>query len=179
MRDYLAEMDEIMSVATEGSGWIASVLAAKIYAKLMEEDRELIDGWLHAAAIDTLRRQILSKTNAARTRERARAQRGEFADQARDFETGDDAGGVKLLGMFALMHTVNAEDVRKRAGEMTGADHLFVADSYQQRGQRNLMEAAFHRAVAAKVGDKRTDEVLDLETYSVMYRSITGTEGKG
>lgn len=173
-RDYLAEMDERIAEATKGSGWTAAIVAAKIYAELITEDRDLLDGWLHTLATDTLRRVIQARANAARSRERARAARGEFADAARDFATGEDAGGVKLTGMYALTHVVNAEDVRKRAGEMTGADHKFVAESYQTRGQRSLLEAAFHRAVAERVGDQRTDEVFTLQEYETMYRSVVG-----
>lgn len=175
-RDYLGEMDDLITEATKGSGWTAAIIAAKLYGQLITDDRDLLDGWLHAMATDTLRRHIQGKVNAARMRERARAERGEFADAARDFATGEDADGLKLQGMFALTHVVDAEDVRKRAGEMSGADHLFVAGSYQTRGQKNLMQAAFHRAVAEKVGDKRTDEVMDLATYEQMYRSIVGDD---
>lgn len=174
-RDYIAEMDEQITDATEGSGWTAAIVAAKLYGRLLADDRDLLEGWLHEMATDTLRHAIIRRSHAARMRERARAARGEFADAARDFETGADAGGMKLQGMFALTHVVDAEDIRKRAGEMTGTDHLFVAESYQSRGQKNLMEAAFHRAVAEKVGEQRTDQVFSLQEYETMYRSVVGS----
>lgn len=173
-RDYLAEMDKHIDAATEGSGWVAAVVAGKLYARIAVDDPDLLDGWLHILGPDTLRRVIHERSSAARMRERGRARKGEFADAARNYETGEDSNGLKLAGMFALLHVVSAEDVRKRAGEMTGADHEFVARSYQKRGQRALMQAAFHRAVAEKIGTRRTDEVMDLGDYERLYRSIAG-----
>ena len=173
-RNYLAEMDQLIAEATEGSSWVAPVIAAKLYAELLENDPELIDGWLHIVGTDALSRAIRGKAAAARARERNRARRGEFADSARNFEKGEDSYGVKLLGLFAVMHVVNGDEVRKRAGEMTGADHLYVSERYRARGETALMEAAFHRAVAEKVGDRRTDEAMSLTDYQRLYQSIAG-----
>lgn len=173
-RDYIAEMDERIAELTQGSGWVAAAVAARLYRELLWKDRDLLSGWLYEMGPDTLRRHIQGRAAAQRARERARAARGEFADAAHRFETGEDSNGAKLVGMFALTHVVDVEDRRKRAGEMTGADHLYVANTYTARGQRNLLEAEFHRAVAKKVGDRRTDEVISLADYEHMYRSVVG-----
>jgi len=73
-------------------------------------------------------------------------------------------------------HAVDPEHLRKRAGDMTGADHRFVADSYQASGNYALLRAAFHNAVAKKVGTRKTSDVIDADTYETMYQSITSTK---
>lgn len=172
-RDFLAEMDTLIAEATSGSGWVAGVVAEKLYNQLVEKDTDLLDGWLDLMAKDTLRRAISGREHARRTRERNAAEPGRFSDAAREFAKGNDEGGNALLGMFSVTHVVSDENLRKRAGEMTGADHLFVAGTYQDRGKRAMMEAAFHRAIAKRVKDQRTDEVFGLEEYEAMHRSLT------
>lgn len=174
-RDYIAEMDACIEYATRGSGWVAAIVAEKVCAELAERDPQLLEGWLREMAADTLKRQIQARYAGARLREHHRVTRGAFADQARIFEEGKDENGARLLGMFALVHVVSAGDIRKRAGEMTGEDHLFVAERYHTRGTSDLMRAAFHRAVADKVGDRRTDEAMDLAEYESLYRSLART----
>lgn len=70
-------------------------------------------------------------------------------------------------------HAVTVDHVRKRAGDMTGADHKFVAATYTDTGNNAMMLAAFHRAVAKKVGNRKTCDVLNADRYEEMYRSIT------
>ena len=175
-RDWIAEMDSEISRLTEGSGWIAADLANKLFETLAIHDPALLEGWLIATGKDSLRRWISAHTAARRAQERKRAAAGKFAAYARDFEsaTDKDTQGERLAGMFAVLHVVDPSGIQKRVSEMTGTDHRFVGNSYQVRGKRALMEAAFHKAVADHIGDKRTDEVYDVENYERLYRSILG-----
>ena len=177
-RNYLAEMDARITELTEGSGWIAADLAHKLFSTLSIHDPELLEGWLIETGPDSIRRHIQARTRARRAQERKRAAAGRFAHYAKDYEsaTNKDTAGERLSGMFAVLHVVNPDGVQKRASEMSGKEHSFVADGYHIRGRAALMEAAFHRAVAEKVGDQRTDEVFSIEKYEEMYRSITTKE---
>jgi hypothetical protein len=177
-RDYIAEMDARIEAATRGSDWVAAIVAEKLCGQLMENDRDLLDGWLHAMAVPLLRRviglQVHRRNAAAKRGARSRA----FAAAADDFETAKDGEGREsaaavLLGMFSETHVVDENQNRKLAGDMTGPEHLFVAENeYQRSANTALMLAAFHRAVAKKVGKKRTADVLSEEQYEAMYVSI-------
>jgi hypothetical protein len=62
---------------------------------------------------------------------------------------------------------------------MTGVDHVFVAAGYQRQERTAAMLAAFHVAVAKKVGKRTTAEVLSVEQYERLYRSIVGDDQAG
>jgi hypothetical protein len=175
-RDWVKEMDEEIARLTEGSGWIAADLASKLFDSTAAHDPELLEGWLIATGKDSLRRWISAHAAARRAQERKRAAAGKFAAYARDFESATDKNtqGERLMGMFAVLHVVDPSGIQKRVSEMTGRDHRYVSTSYQTRGRRALMEAAFHRAVAGHIGDKRTDQVYSVENYERLYRSILG-----
>jgi hypothetical protein len=171
-RDYLAEMDARIAAATEGSGWVAAIVAEKLHAELLETDPDLLDGWLRATAADTLRLAIGMRSRNQRLIARRRAGARAFSEAAGEAEqTGDTA---PLIGLFTVDYVVDAENTRKRAADMTGPEHLFVAENtYQRSANQALMLAAFHRAVAAKVGDQRTSDVFSPEQYERLYLSIT------
>lgn len=84
---------------------------------------------------------------------------------------GDDTPRLRL-SMFSAMHVVDKENTRRSVGQMTGADHRYVARQYTADARVSQMEAAFHKAVAKKVGNATTADVMDEETYSALYRSI-------
>ena len=76
--------------------------------------------------------------------------------------------------MFSEAHVIDEDGTRKRAADMTGPEHLFVAEAtYKKSANRALMLAAFHQAVAKKVGKRRTGDVLTEEQYEALYLSIT------
>lgn len=171
-RDYIAEMNERIESATEGSGWVAAIVAQKLHAELQETDPDLLEGWLHAVAADTLRLAISTRSRNQRSAARQRAGSRRFQEAAKEAEeTGDTA---PLLGLFAVDYVVDEANTRKRAADMTGPEHLFVAENtYQRSANEALMLAAFHRAVAAKVKNKLTREVFSPEQYEAMYLSVT------
>lgn len=171
-RNYVAEMGERIEAATQGGGWIAAIVAQKLHAELAETDPDLLDGWLHAVAVDTLRMAIGTRSRVQRTVARRRAGSRVFGKAAAEAEESGDA--TPLLGLFALDYVVDEDNTRKRAADMTGSEHLFVAENtYQRSANEALMLAAFHRAVAKKVGKKRTSEVFTEAEYEAMYLSVT------
>lgn len=169
-RDYVAEMDEHISAATEGSGWVAAIVAAKLHAELLETDPDLLTGWLYALAPHMLTQAIRDRERSARSRARFRAGSRRFAAAAAEAEESGDV--MPMLGLFASRYVVDEQNTRKVAADMTGPDHLFVAGSYQRSANEDLMLAAFHKAVAKKVGKRRTADVLDEAAYEQLYRSV-------
>ena len=177
-RDYIAEMDARIEAVTKGSDWVAAVVAAKLHASLLESDPDLLDGWLRSVAPDVLRQAITLRVRQSNARARRGARAREFADAARDMEDASDGearetAARRLLSLFEQIHTVDDSDTRKRACDMTGPEHLFVAENqYERKAAPLLMEAAFHRAVAKKVGKRLTSAVFSAEQYQQMYLSI-------
>lgn len=171
-RDYLAEMGERIRAATTGSGWVAAIVAEKLHAGLLENDPDLLDGWLHAMAVQALRQEIGLRARVERTVTRRRAGARAFASAAGD--AGQSGDPAPLLGLFRVTHVIDPQNTRKRAADMTGEEHLFVAENtYQRSAHEALTLAAFHRAVGKKAGKRRTADVLTEEQYEAMYLSIT------
>lgn len=171
-RDYVAEMDARIAAATGESGWAAPVVAAKMHAALLETDPDLLNGWLHAMAVDVLRMAVGSRSRAQRTVARRRAASRIFGAAAAEAE--ETGNTIPLLGLFAVVHVIDADNTRKLAADMTGPEHLFVAENtYQQSANQALMLAAFHRAVAKKVGERKTSDVFSAQQYELLYLSIT------
>ena len=170
-RDYVTEMDAHIEAATRGSGWVAAIVAEKLHAELLETDPDLLDGWLRAVAVDSLRLAIGTRSRSQRTVARRRAGSRAFRDAVAEAEQSGDT--APLLGLFSVDYVVDEENTRKRAADMTGPEHLFVAENtYQRSANEALMLAAFHRAVAEKVGKRRTSEVFSETEYEAMYLSI-------
>lgn len=167
-RDYLSEMDKLIADATAGTEWAAPVVAAGLHADLLANDPDLLSGWLHASAVEMLRQAIANRSRAARTAARHGARPRAFAAAA---QAGDTAA---LVSMFAVDYVTGPGQTRKRVADMTGPDHEFVAGRYDQTGNRALLLAAFHRAVAAKIGDQRTADVYTEQQYAELHESITG-----
>jgi hypothetical protein len=173
-RDYAAEMGARIETATSGSDWTAAVVAEKLHAELLETDPELLDGWLRLMAADTLRLAIGLRSRRQRTVARVRARSRAFGKAA---EAAEESGDVTpLIGLFAVDYVIDSDNTRKRAADMTGPEHLFVAENtYQRSANEALMLAAFHRAVAAKVRNRKTSDVFSAEQYERLYLSVTRT----
>lgn len=155
-RDYQAEMLSLIQKACppDKSGFVAAVTASKLTAELLEKDPELLSGWLMARAEQTL---------AAYIGEIIRSRKGNGR-----------ADRFQKVVAYYVQHACEG-DVRKRACDMTGADHRFVARRYELTAKTAGLLRAFHEAVAERVGDKKTSEVYDLDTYNRQYQSITGS----
>lgn len=170
-RDYSAEMDKLIGEITEGTGWIAAIEASRLYTRLADDDPDLLNGWLHATAVSVIRRAIMARVHQRRTEARRRAAPRAFAAAA---AAGDETR-LREFSLFRVTHVVDEQQTEKRASDMTGPEHLFVAEhSYRAAASKSLMLAAFHEAVADKIGARPTSEVMTEQQYVSLYRSITG-----
>lgn len=165
-RNYSHEMSEIFDrIMTSGDDLVVSVEASKLVARLAETDPDLLRGWLANNA-----EQFVSDALGARLRsKRAYVRR---TSQVRAFSAAAQSGDLTRLHPFRIRHIVDEHNTQRSVGHMTGDDHVFVAQSYDMSAQTSQMLAAFHRAVARKVGSRRTEEVMDEDTYLRLYESI-------
>ena len=168
-RNYITEMDaQIRDAIDAETDWVPAVVARKLLASA---DPDLVDGWLHAMAADFLTLIITRRERAHRSVERARAGSRVFAAAIEDGE--EDA-----LAAFSVTYAIDGHNTRRRVADMTGADHLFVAGSYQASANARLLLAEFHRQVAKQVKRKRTADVFTEAAYARLYHSIIGGAGE-
>lgn len=170
-RDYLADMHDAIEAAIPDGDYTAPLVAAELVDRLRAEDPELLTGWLNLRAPAILADAIARRSNSRRQAARITAPRRAFAEAARAFaDTGDPVG----LRPFAAEYVVDEDNTRRTVARMTAADCLFVAGRYDETAQQAKLEAAFHRAVAKKVGQRTVSDAFTEEQYLAMYRSITG-----
>lgn len=170
-RNYLADMNTAIEEAVPGGDYTAPVVAAGLVAHLRETDPDLLAGWLDLRAEVVLADVIARRSNSKRQTARVFAPRRAFAEAARSFET---EGEAVALRPFAFEYVVDAANTRRAVGQMTSADCLFVAGRYEDTARQAKLEAAFHRAVAKKVGAGTVGDAFTEEQYLTMYRSLTG-----
>ncbi|MEV6737944.1 hypothetical protein AB0N14_13815 [Streptomyces sp. NPDC051104] len=169
-RDYIAEMRQAVEDAIPAGDYVASVVAAELVDRLREEDPELLSGWLHLKAPVILADVVARQSNSKRQAARIAAPRRAFAEAARSFSTDGD---VRALSPFAAEYVVDEANTRRTVAHMTADDCRFVASRYEEAARISKLEAAFHRAVAKKIGGQVIGEVFTEEQYLEMYRSVT------
>lgn len=170
-RDYIAEMNAAITEALGEGDIVAPLIAEKLHADLLETDPDLLDGWLRACAVHFLTRAIGDRDRRERTAARTRGEARRFRAATEAAVGGDDAP----LSLFATVrYVVDENETRRVLGDMTGTDHLFVADGYRESAAKARMLEAFHRAVARKVGKRKTSDVFTEAEYQRLYDSITG-----
>lgn len=151
-------------------GEVPALAAHDLFQKMAANHPEDLARMLHEHGpflFTQIFRDRLRSTRSKGVSERAATQFGEAAAQ---FTAGDLSVG-EFRGAFALPHRVGLSGAVKRAGEMTGADHLFVSERYNESAKTFKMRAALHAAIARKVGDRRTDEVYTETEYAALVGS--------
>lgn len=169
-RDFIAEMQQAVEDAIPEGDYVASVVAADLVDRLRAEDPDLLAGWLHLKAPVILANVVARRSNSRRQAARIGAPRRAFAEAARSFASDGD---VRVLSPFAAEYVVDEENTRRTVAHMTADDCRFVAARYEESARISKLEAAFHRAVAKKIGARSVGEVFTEEQYLEMYRSVT------
>lgn len=170
-RDYITEMNAAISAALGDGDIVAPVVAEKLLAGLQESDPDLLDGWLHASAAHFLTMAIGATDRRERTLFRRRS-------SARRFSEVTKSGDAAALSTFAVRLVIDDDNTRRPIGQMTGADHRYVAGEYGRSAATARMLQAFHVAVAKKIGKRKTVEVFSEDQYEQMYRSLVGPEAE-
>lgn len=166
MSESHARVLEAIDAATpEDGGYTAAEIAEKVVANL---PAPILDEWLHEHAAIFLTDLIGQRDRSRRASARHGARARTFSSLASDAQA--------LADHFSVVFVVNEQQTRKLAGDMTGADHTYVADEYGHSGRYDLLMEQFHRAVAKRVGRKTTREVFTPETYDRLFTKFVGEE---
>src|SRR3954468_10136646 len=152
-------IDDLLALhkTTLPSEFVVTIEAAKFLEQMKEKYPDDLTEWTDAHALGVITHSLRKLLQG--DRQRARGKRGQFRDATDQFDPGDP----ESVSVFAQRFVIDHDNMWRPLGEMTGKDHLFVAEQYTKTGRRALMEAAFHRAIAKRVGDKRTDEVFSAD----------------
>jgi hypothetical protein len=147
-------------------------VAASDFVEEMERDYpEDLAEWMRANAVrfctEALGDLLRGERRIAATRALPRA----FAEAV----AAGAEGNIAPLSAFSVVHRVNTENLRRAVADMKREDHLFVAGEYAASGNRALMLAEFHRAVARKCGRRCTRDVMSEATYVRLRDSILGS----
>lgn len=162
--------ETIDALRPEGD-YVRAVLGGKVIAHLAETQPDLLDAWLHDNAAVFMTDYIGVRERSQRATLRRGSEAAAFGAAAKAAEAGD----VAALSIFEARLIVDDNDTARRIGDMTSVDHLYVASAYDASAQADLMLAAFHKAVAKKLGRRRTADVLSEQQYERLYRSIVRT----
>lgn len=154
-------------VLESGHDLTVSVEAARLVSRLRDEDPELLRDWLWNNA-----EQFVA--DALGTRNRSRRAHIRKVGQAMAFGKAASAADPAALAPFRIRYTIDEDNTQREVARMTGDDHLYVAQNYDMDAMTSQMLAAFHRAVARRVGSRPTEEVMDEATYLKLYASIMG-----
>lgn len=157
----------LRSVLESGRDVVVSVEAAKLVARLREDNPDLLRDWLWYNAEQFVSDALGSRNRSRRAHVRRTCAAVSFSQAA------NSADPVAELAPFRVRHVIDINHTQREVGRMTGEDHLFVAQAYELEAVTSQMLAAFHRAVARRVGDRTTREVMDEATYLRLYNSIT------
>lgn len=168
-RNYAAEMRALIDAETAGGPYVSAAVAERIVEKLEAADPELLDGWLHAQAVGFIRHAINLRDCSQRTHARLTASRSVFRDAASAAEAGD----TEALSSWLTTVYVVEDGSRVRLAEMRKPELLFVADDYGRRAADALLQEAFLRALAKKVGQRKVSDVFDEEKLSALWLSIS------
>lgn len=169
--DISARMTELVTEICHRDGDITPVVEAQdLVDKLRRDDPEFLTLWLldHASAI--LADQIRGVLRARRTSARHSARAGSFAVSARKFKA---TGDVAALGRWMdVRYVIDDLNNQRRLGDMRSDDLMWVANRTESRANNELLEAAFHRALAAKLDNKKVSEVFTEDQIDRMYQSM-------
>ncbi len=153
-REYAAEMRALIDSETSHGPYVSRQIAREIVEKLEANDPELLTGWLMAHAERLIWAAINERDRSTRSKSRATGSRSAFAAASGEYEAGDSTA----LGHWLGCRFVVEDGSRRVLADLTKADLLFVAESYEDRARQNSFEAAFFKALAKKV---RTGTVAD------------------
>lgn len=162
-RDYLAEMQAQIEEAMACDA-PAAVVAGRVVDRLLRGDQELLVEYLLLRAADIIRDEIRYLDRSTRARTRAWAGREGFAEAAA-------AGDV--TGFLDVRYVVDDTHQRLALRDMTGEHLRYVADQYAASARRALMEEAFLRALAKRVGHGVVADVFSEDDIARLRASIS------
>lgn len=155
-----------------GDSYIAASVALNVVERLRAEDPELLSKFLDQYAIHVVHRLIVQMDGSKRLQVKAAAERRKlsvFQDAVDRHEAGEKGALVPWLD---TVYVVTGDNLRRRLTDMDKDDLEYAASKYTDRARANAVQAAFLRALAAKVGAGTVGDYFDDEQLSRLWVSI-------
>lgn len=152
-----------------GETYIAGTVAARIVDRLAEEDPALLLQFLQAHAVQIITRMIGEITRSQRSHTRAVTARRLFAGAVERHQDGNENA---LASWLDVMYVVNTNQQRKHLRDMDHDELVWASEDYNARARGNMLQSAFLKALANRVGARTVGEVYTEEELSRMWGSI-------
>ena len=160
----------LIEAELEAEEFTRAEVAERIIAKLRRDHPGAYDDWIAEQARSTMVRFIGEVHRNARA---AAMNLRPFAKMRRTIDSGEPA--PRLMD---LPFQVDDDGRMVPIRNMTGRDHLYVAESYHSAAEPLLMREAFHRALAKRVGSRKTGDVLTEEQCQRILGNVTTATGR-
>lgn len=174
-RDYTAELRKLIDERRSPHGYNAGLVAHDVVQYLLIHDRELLFGMFEDKAVDLVRGIIVASDAATRSYARTNSRRGVFSEAAQEAKASGNTEPLRQ-GFLQAVYVVDAENTRKSLKDMTAEDVLFVAAGYEDRARSAKLEAAFFRALAARIGNGVVADNFNNIQLAEFRNSITGSD---
>lgn len=172
-RNYAAELRAVIDAETaDGSPYIAKVIAEQVVEKLRANDPDLLDGFLRAHEVQIVYKAINERDASRRAYVRVAATRSVFREAA---QAAADSGDMQGVARFLTTVYTVEDGTRVRLSEMRKPDLLYVADRYADRAKDNLLQEAFMRRLAKKVGSGQVSDHFTDARLAEIWQSITAS----
>jgi hypothetical protein len=161
-------MDDLFEkIIDNRDGYILRDVAAEALKWCEEQDADLLEGWLRLRAEDMIWQTLSHRESKQRARSATVNRHAVFEEALRSASPGGDQQQAKdYLSMLDTRFACNPDQVRKKYGQMSQEEVLFVAGTYGRLENRSRLRRMFHEAVANQllpgevVGDKFTPHRL-------------------
>lgn len=162
------EIGQLIEKARGEGPYSSRELAHEILDRLRREDPRLLQQWLEVQAEDLLWYTINKMDRADRGYARRTSARSVFAQAA---GAASEPERRQALTSWLTTRHVTAEGLRVELGAMRKADLTYVARTYQDRANSNLLQVEFMNALARRVGRGTVADHFDEETLTKLWLS--------
>lgn len=154
-RDYVHEMDALFAkIIDDRPSYVLRDVAAEAHQWCRDNDPTLLDGWLAMQAEDLLWR-VLTQRESNQRANSTRLNKHAVFQQALDSASpgGDGIKAKDYLSMLDTRFACNSQQERKKYGQMSKEEVLFVAHTYANLERRSGLRRRFHEMVAEGLKD--------------------------
>jgi hypothetical protein len=170
-RNYALEMRLLVERETASGPYQAATVAHRIVEHLLNNDRELLDGWLESQAVTVVSQYVARKDAATRAYTKATIKRSVFAEKANEAKK---VGAAKSLASFLLAPYTTKDNIRKPLAEMTAPEVNSAAERYEATSRSAAMDAAFLRAIAKHVSKGVVADHFTDTQLAELWARVTG-----
>lgn len=166
-RNWIEEIRAWIDKAIDETGgtYHARVLASHIVNDLKDHDPELLLGFVRTQAEELIYTIINKRDRSVRSHARAVRPRSLFAAAAKAAESGN----TEALSEWLNTPFTTIDNLRKPLGQMNRVELTYTAEQYEDRANRNRMNAALLRVLARRL--KEGQVVADIWTETEIVQS--------